>query len=268
MRIQPLRGIRTWALTALACGLIATGGCLDLGGSDDDDNPAGDGNAELDNEVAWGTAGNAVDATNGIIENLTDWMENGIQATGGRATSWDPVANAWTVSGTEDYDDGDATGTVTFTYVVQFTAEGVPQEQPDDFTDQIDITLDATNEGNYHPDGEAWTIDYDWTAHEEAIANALPEGGGTVVADGTVTGSTLAHVGEASIPAQQNMSWDADLVLPDQGCATGTVTGEMLPWSFAAALDGSEEMIVSLFYLGDLVTSETRSAACEVPGGE
>jgi hypothetical protein len=263
MREFPARGLLVALLVpcimmSVGCNLIGT-----------DDTPDGSGTPEAtesDNDIALGISGTAVD----LLSTMFDAAGQINQAPGGLrwgALVYDDTDGQWTLSDTFQYEDLEADGTGSVTCTVQFLAGAVPQQYVDDATTNINIWVtEATNTGNYHPEGRAWNIDYDWTATSELHA-AVNGDVVDVTGGGALTSSTQTHIGSATLSRSRNASWTYDLSMPLQGdgCPTGTFAGTVGDHAFSGeATAGSATWSVSLN--GTVVGTETTSLGCGDPG--
>jgi hypothetical protein len=227
--------LRVAAALIVPC-LALVAGCNLLGG---DDAPPPDNAAvnQSDEDIAEGVGGTAlemlgamIDASSGVIEPSPFRSES---------VAWSSQAGLWTFTGDDAYDDPDASGSVTYTMTVQFLDDGAPQQYVDDFTDRIEITSAIRNVGNHHPQDRGFDADYDFDATGALHAELQ---GSIVVASGSgsLSGSTRAHFGRATVTRPQNASWtytlSVDTSVPDD-CPAGTFGGTTNDFTFDGAFD-------------------------------
>jgi len=258
---QPRTHRRT-LLTLGAVGLLASSGCLfgDDGNSGDALPSDPEELAVLD-DIAGGIASMSFDIATSSLQVLIQSSE-GIPVA--RVYSWNPEDQAWTFSESETYDGEEATGVYSLNWWVQFRAAGAPQQQPDETTDQIEVRLDATNVGTYHPG--AYQVTFDWTADHHVTGSRQPDNSATFVGGGTLTGETTTTLHERTFHNTHDASWSIDLAAaPDQACVSGTLSGTKGPWSFDATFDGLGGYSWELHRHDLLVDSGMGEYACAPP---
>lgn len=253
-----MRSVRFRA--ALAAPLVLSvalfGGCLS------DSTPTADLAAtnQSDEDIAQGVSGIAVETLGSMIDGVSGLQQNPLR---GQSVQWDGGTGIWTISGDDAYDDPDATGNVTYTITVRFQANGTPQQYMDDTTDQIDVTTAATNGGNYHPQDRAFDVDYDFDI--TASIQAVPSGNLiAVTGSGSLSGSTDAHIGQATVSRSQSGSWtyalSFDPSVPDD-CASGTFSGTTNNFTFDGTLQNGAAAW-DIYRDGTLVRSATGTYSC------
>jgi hypothetical protein len=262
MRIVRLRA----ALTALTVPCFAlAAGCNLLGGDDDSPDPDSAEVTQADEDIAEGVSGTAVELLSAMIDAASSIEQQPLRS---ESVIWSSQTGTWTISGSDSYDDPDASGTASYTMTVQFLDDGTPQQYLDDFTDQIEITSSIQNAGNYHPQEHAFDVDYDFNA-TGALSAELQ--GTLIVATGagSLSGSTETHVGQATVSRQQNASWTysmtVDTTVPDD-CPAGTFVGTTNNFTF----DGTFDDGVASWTIrrnGAVVRQATDSISCGAGGG-
>ena len=258
---------RPFLFAVLCAGLVLVAGCF--GNDDDSPGTTYGSNPELvpiENQIAEGVGSSMVGFVKEAVENFEQWGDGfAISREEGQAT-WNAADQAWTLSGGEEYSDGDADGVVSITWWVQFRAGGVPQQEPNDNTDQIEIRANATNSGNYHPEEHDWNLDFDWTASHTVTGTRNPDESADFVGSGSLQGTTATHLNDQIHDHVQNVTWSHDFNAgPQEACWTGSLTGTMDIYDFSAVFDAEGTVDYTISANDVVIHSETDEYTCGAP---
>jgi hypothetical protein len=210
----------------------------------------------------------AVDLVTQVVSDLPQWIQ-GFEETAGRETSvqWDPESQVWVLTGAEDYDETDASGHVTFQTTVQFLAAGEPMQHPNETTDQIEMTQQATNTGIYDPG--SFQVEFALEANHELSIVANGEQGGDITGQGSITGTTETTVNGRTYDGRPNLGWTVALTFNETAeCGAGTISGGDGDYEFAATLDGTGQVAFAVTKNGRTIDSEPKDYECPNFGGE
>jgi hypothetical protein len=217
-----------------------------------------------ENDVASGISGMAVEFVSEVITDLPDWLQ-GFEETGGRefAIEWDGENLRWILSGSENYEDEEASGHVTVHTTIQFLAGGEPMQHPTPETDQIEVTQNATNAGTYEP-GD-FRVVFDLEANHEISIVATGEEGATITGHGGITGTTETTVNGRTYNGDRNLGWTASLTLGSTGeCGTGLVSGNDGDYEFMAQFDGTGAVDITVSKYEATIETDTMHYECPV----
>jgi len=264
MRELPVRSL----LIALLMPCIAVFAGCNLAGNSGDDNPDDGGTGsgaltESDNGVAVGISSTAVEMLSAMFNAVSE-VDQPAGALRWTRPEYNAIDGIWTMSDAFSYDDPDADGAATIHCAVQFLANGVPQQYMDETTTHLNAWItDATNAGNYHPQGKTWDVDYDWSGNGELHA-AVNGDVIDITGEGSLNGTTWTHIGSLNLERSRTASWSYELSMPysGNGCPAGTFGGTIgADYTFSGnASNGSASWSVSRN--GTVVANETGEYDC------
>jgi hypothetical protein len=237
-------------------------GCLN-----DDDSP-GDGTLdEAENETAASLAEMGIALEQLIAESVPQLFAEGFGTAlrDEAVVEWSDETDEWVVTFSESYEDEEATGEVHITQHVQFRADGVPVQYPDENTDEVQVDVEGSNAGNYHPT-DRWNVDFDVDVARAANAARETDGSILITGEGTAAGAALYHVGGRSYPRQTSFSWSGDLAYaPGNPCVAGAVAGTNGRLDLEAAFDGAGTVSWEVTREGQVVRTGSEEYVCTGP---
>jgi hypothetical protein len=105
---------------------------------------------EAENGVSAAASELALQTDQSLIASIPGWMSNGVAPFRDGTTAYDSTSQTWVITFSEDYTTAQATGHLESTHRVQFLKDGTPV-QFDDGTNQMQVTVEATNVGTITP---------------------------------------------------------------------------------------------------------------------
>jgi hypothetical protein len=255
-------GARAVAVLFFAPLLAFLPGCLN-----DESSPEEDTLNEAENGVSASLSETALELDQALLASVPAWMTDGVEAPGLRdgTTAYDEESQSWVITFSEDYAEDDATGHLESTHRIQFLESGAPVQFPSENTNQLDVTVEGTNAGNYHPD-DRWNVDYDLDFQRQLTAVRNEDGSLSIDGAGSIGGATTYHVGNRIFPRQTTLEWSSALSFAAQStCPAGTIDGSNGRCDFHASFDGAGTVTWSVTRNGSIVRSGTDLHECALP---
>jgi hypothetical protein len=185
--------------------------------------------------------GSALGATVDLLEGVPRWLEDfrGPGTSLRETATWSPSDRAWILEGSKTYEEVEASGTVAYTYWVQFLADGKPQHWVTDaIIDQVGVVVDATISGSYHPSG--FEVDHSWRAIVSLNTTMNDDGSTTFYGAGDFDGATATRIDGRVFDHTQDVLWEYELsAAPGADCASGVLEGAWDSYAFEATFDGA-----------------------------
>ncbi|MBZ0270318.1 hypothetical protein K8I85_19370 [bacterium] len=186
---------------------------------------------------------------------------------------WSDNDQAWVLDAEQTEQSTDGTATVALHFSVQYrTAEGTPQQLPNENTDEMTVTASfaVDLEGSSgQGDTFAMTMDYDMAM----TVGGLPDGPYPVDGSGTLGMGLLWTVpDQPAVDVSMDMDWVMDMLVPaDDSCPGGAMTmnigtSEGDAFSFSASYDApSGTADWTVYESGVAIDRGTEVLACGTP---
>lgn len=257
----PLPGRCALAVLFLTPTLALLPGCLN-----DDDSPDEATLNEAENGLSAGLSELALQLDESLIEAAPTWMTEGVGTSlRDGTTSYDEAEQTWIITFSEDYEEDEATGHLETTHRIQFLEDGAPVQFPDENTDQLNVVVEGSNAGNYHPT-EHYNADFDFDLQRQLSVVRNSDASLDLEGEGEIEGSALYHVGERTYPREATLEWSSELSFAAQStCAAGTIDGSNERCDFHASFDGAGTVTWSVTRNGSVVRSGTDHHECQTP---
>jgi hypothetical protein len=255
--------IRFPVITLSVLSLVVSVGCLDFGSDTGDDGGGGSSTPQgIVDDIATGVVSVSVEATVGMLQGVIEWTSPGFGSGREESVVWNDVEQAWIITASEAYEDEEVSGQLDVSYWVQFLSEGTPQQNADDFTDEVAIVATAENFGNYHPG--SYEVDFAWVAEANLNATRNEDESVDYVGNGMLDGITTTHYQDATFTDEQQASWTYDLAAaPDQACVSGTMVGTAGDYSFTATFNGAGGVVWTVERGSTEVDSSDQTYDCD-----
>jgi hypothetical protein len=245
------------AVVVLAIPIAFLPGCLN------DDDPGDSTVEEAEDAVAAQLGENIVELDQMLAEQMPAVMAGEVgPSLREESVTWDPVAQEWHISFSEDYDDSEASGHIEITQRIQLLSDGVPVQYPAEGADEAHVVIEGSNEGNYHPGGD-YEVDFDLALERSIVAVRSEDGSFSWDGEGTFSGATTYHVGDRDYPRQATVTWSSDLTwAAGSTCAAGTLSGTNGPATVTATFDGAGGVSWQVVRGGAVLGSGADEYAC------
>ena len=264
---------RVAPLICLAASLALFNGCLT--GDDDGAGTGGTGagdtggfgeNPELqtiEDDIASGVSGSAVSLSLEMLSSMVAWSQTPPGTFREASVTWNAEQSAWILTGDEIEEGEDVSATLQYTYWVQFRADGAPQQEANDFTDEIEIRADLDWSGSYVPVEADYAVDFSWLADYDVTGSRTEGGSTSLVGSGAIDGASTTTWQGGTYSHEQNVTWTHDLdMAPESDCASGVIEGSFAMYDFRAVLDGEGGVTTTLMRVGEVIDTDTDTYPC------